>query len=351
MFVPSIHFVQRRLGLEWPQLWKTSAREIDLHPERFAPGETCWVLQTYLRCENQLRERGLRVTIGERLAPNAINIAHRDALNRWFAPYFANYIVSIRADRPKTTVCNWEIVQNGLEGEKPKTSTLALWPQPGLVGRAAGRGLAIERAAYFGRLGTTTPWLVSASFAQSMRRLGVSFSADSPNWHDYSSIDLVIAHREEAPCMLVQKPASKLINAWLAGVPALLNDEPAFRELRRSQLDYVAIDSAEDVLKAVTRLKTQPMLYQAMVENGFKRAQEFSVAAMQKKWLGVLCEQVVPDAERYFARGENRGLRLIWQVRQVMRQHIDSRRFRETYRKQMASIRNGRSDAALARIG
>jgi hypothetical protein len=34
-----------------------------------------------------------------------------------------------------------------------------------------------------------------------------------------------------------------------------------------------------------------------------------------------------------------------------MRQHIDSRRFRETYRKQMASIRNGRSDAALARIG
>jgi hypothetical protein len=47
-------------------------------------------------------------------------------------------------------------------------------------------------------------------------------------WHDYSTDDLVLAVRDLTEKDALVKPASKLVNAWIAGVPALLGPEPAF---------------------------------------------------------------------------------------------------------------------------
>ena len=53
------------------------------------------------------------------------------------------------------------------------------------------------------------------------------------------------------------KPASKLVNAWHAGVPALLGPEPAYQALRM-QFDYIEIRSPEDAIREVIRLKENP---------------------------------------------------------------------------------------------
>ena len=37
------------------------------------------------------------------------------------------------------------------------------------------------------------------------------------------------------------KPPSKLFNSWLAGVPAVLGHESAYRAERRSDLDYIEV--------------------------------------------------------------------------------------------------------------
>jgi hypothetical protein len=350
MFVPSIHFVQRHLGTQWPELWKTAEPDIDQHPGRVSDGETSWILQTYLRIENALRELGLRVTISDSFSLGSINIAHRDSLNRWLGPYLKNYIVCVRADRPQSTVCNWEIAQNGLTGTAHGKSFVPSWPQPGLLKRKRERGHTMSRAAYFGRLGTTSPWLTSPAFTDSLNRMGIQLRLEQAEWHDYREVDLVIAHRQEAPCMLLHKPASKLINAWLAGVPALLSDEPAFRELRRTELDYFIVNSEQDAIRAVTALRSQPRLYDAMVTNGLKRAEEFNTDATRRTWVRTLQDDIVPDAERFFSARDKAANNLVHQIRLLLRQRMDSLRFRETYRVQMENIQRGRAAAGGAAV-
>jgi hypothetical protein len=76
----------------------------------------------------------------------------------------------------------------------------------------------------------------------------VSFEARTQRWYEYVDVDLALGYQHEAPTMLAFKPASKLINAWLAEVPPLLGPEPAYQNLRRSELDYLPVDSGRDVL-------------------------------------------------------------------------------------------------------
>jgi hypothetical protein len=118
-------------------------------------------------------------------------------------------------------------------------------------------------------------------------------------WFDYGQVDLVLAHRIEAATMLQHKPASKLVNAWLAGTPALLADEPAFARLKRSEFDYIAIETSRDVIAAVQKLRKAPALYLAMVENGRDRGATYSVQETKERWLRFLLDTVVPDAIKW----------------------------------------------------
>ena len=102
----------------------------------------------------------------------------------------------------------------------------------------------------------------------------------------------MLAVRPEASDLYIHKPASKLINAWLAGVPALLGPEYAFRELRRSSLDYFEVSSLEDAIAAVKALSTDPQLYRAMVANGLERAKDFETDRIVELWVRALFEEI-----------------------------------------------------------
>jgi hypothetical protein len=94
------------------------------------------------------------------------------------------------------------------------------------------------------------------------------------------------------------KPATKLVNAWQAGVPALLGPEQAFQELRRSELDYLEVASVAEAREAVLQLRRDPGLYRAMVENGLRRGEEFAPEALVPRWAGLLFETIPALAER-----------------------------------------------------
>ena len=99
---------------------------------------------------------------------------------------------------------------------------------------------------------------------------GVETDAASLRWTDYSDVDLVLAVRPPIGTY-TDKPASKLYNAWRAGVPALLGPEPAFRELYTDPLDYVEVSTVEDALAAIDRLRAEPDLYRRMIDRGRRR--------------------------------------------------------------------------------
>jgi hypothetical protein len=100
------------------------------------------------------------------------------------------------------------------------------------------------------------------------------------DWPDFRTVDAVLAVRPAACPRRDSKPATKLCNAWLAGVPALLSPEVAYRELRRSPLDYLEVAGPEEAKGAVDRLLAEPGLYQRMVANGRERAAEVTGGAV-----------------------------------------------------------------------
>lgn len=103
--------------------------------------------------------------------------------------------------------------------------------------------------------------------------------------------------------MLRQKPATKLYNAWLAGVPALLAPEPEYQRMRTSPEDFIEIDSLDSVLTAVRQLQAEPARYAALRARCCERSSEFSAQAIAARWLDVLTGPVTDQYDAWLASG------------------------------------------------
>jgi hypothetical protein len=326
-----VHFVKTDLSRTWPDIGLLDESSVE-QPEvalRLRGGTNSWLVQTYLQLSKALPERGVECTIGENFVHGAVNIAHRDTLSRFRRAYLHCFVIGLRADRPPLMMCDFEILQNEIEPDGQYHSGIPLWPQPGIIPRDSAREINIQRIAYFGRTGTTATWFQGADFIARLGELGVTFEVREDRWNDYSDVDLILAHRLEAPVMLRQKPPSKLINAWLAGTPALLGDEPAFVNLRRSSLDYISVENPEQVLAAVTRLKNEPGLYQAMVANGQVRSHDYSARALRKRWVELLTTRILPEYQSWPESKRLSGWGAL--VRAYLRQRSKTRQFRARY--------------------
>ncbi|MFO1104509.1 MAG: glycosyltransferase [Amaricoccus sp.] len=325
----------------WPEISRGDTISIDatLLRDRCNDGFACWILQTYVL----MRQAGLDPTLSTLPRPDAVNVVH---------PFFFGlrhrglaYILACRADAHEPWAANFWLDQNGARGEGPRHAAVPHWPQPGLMPRDPRRGTRIETLVFKGEEINFDSRFRDPAFLAALGELGVTLRLDvfgpgragplsGPvfDWHDYTSADLVLAARNMTPADAAGKPASKLVNAWLAGVPALLGPEPAFRELRRSELDYAEIRTPADVLAAVHRLKAEPDRYRAMIETGRRRAADFTVARTLDRWLAILNGPVRADFERWQARGP---------LGKALRVGPDILRDRLAKRAHLAEIRTG----------
>jgi hypothetical protein len=106
----------------------------------------------------------------------------------------------------------------------------------------------------------------------------------------------VVAIRQFTPYPTFdQKPPSKLINCWLAGIPAILGAESAYRALYRSELDYIEAHSKEEVIAALIQLRDNTDLRSSMAENGFIRSREVSAEATVQRWIRFLEDVAIPS--------------------------------------------------------
>jgi hypothetical protein len=266
---------------------------------RFQQGEGAWILQTYLRLA---RER-LPVELSWKPPEEGIVVFHAKEGRRlrWRLRETRNLIlVGVRGDNREPLMADFEIVQNGRFANGRKRFFIPHWPQPGLLPRDRGRGARIERIAYKGFDANLHPDFRKPEWADflaghgiqwvtdSVRFAGADTEAEALAWPDFRNVDLILAVRPRERKMRTSKPATKLVNAWLAGVPALLGPEYQFREIRRSDLDYIEVTSAREAQVAVRRLLADPDLYLEMVENGRARGTEYSVEAILPQWVELL---------------------------------------------------------------
>ncbi|MBS0319220.1 MAG: glycosyltransferase family 1 protein [Proteobacteria bacterium] len=327
---PIVAFVaDRKDCARWPDIDALTPADVDRQQQRFRSGIDVWIAQSYVLLRDALAARGYTVRFGHRYPWHGIGVAHWDDLNALFNGAHRAHVIGVRADRSRLDSCERVVVQNDVGPVAPCERYVPLWPQPGLQARDAARGTRVATVGYFGRMGRVPAWMRGGELAARLAALGVALKLSDDAWNDYRDVDVVLAVRTEGAAMLRQKPASKLYNAWLAGVPALLSPEPAFARLRASELDYVEVRNADDVVAAVQQLQRDPATYAAMVARGRERGAAFTRDAIAARWLAVIDE----------VRAAGAALpSLVGFVRAVNAQRREARRFRAQHAAEQAAM-------------
>jgi len=269
-------------------------------------GERAWILQTWLR----LRRAGHPVELSATAPEDGLVVFHAKQakeLLRQRSRLRTSILVAARADNRQSLIADFEILQNGFFADGRRRFAIPHWPQSGLVPRDPARGERIERIAYKGFAANLHPDFRTPAWTGFLAQEGIEWVVDAVefdgrnrrelDWPDFRTVDLALAVRPAERKQRRSKPATKLFNAWLAGVPALLGPELAFQELRRSELDYLEVASVADAREAVLRLRRDPGLYRAMVENGLRRGEEFTHEALVARWAKLLFETIPTQAE------------------------------------------------------
>jgi hypothetical protein len=271
----------------------------------FQTGERAWILQTYLR----LRAAGFAVELSDAWPRSGLLVfdaRQKDALRRLSGRTDGVFLVGCRRDLGEPLIADFEVLQNGRFADSERRFMVPHWPQPGLVPRDSARGPVIMRVSYKGFAGNLDPEFLGGDWRRFLAQLGIQWqcdavpyagpqvSASETRWHDFRECDVVLAVRPRARDLHVRKPATKLYNAWLAGVPAILGVEYAYRELRRNALDYIEVTSVTEAMQAVEGLARDPALFDAMVQNGRLRASEFMPDAIRSIWTDLLF-RILPE--------------------------------------------------------
>jgi hypothetical protein len=139
------------------------------------------------------------------------------------------------------------------------------------------------------------PQLRSAAFVKLLRRHGFNFRiVDRHRWNDYSDTDAVLAVRSFARVSYHKFPPTKLYNSWMAGVPALLGRESAYRAERRGDLDYFEVGGVDEILQTLLRLRADPGLRAAIARNCETRAAGVTPERIGRGWIEFLTKTAAP---------------------------------------------------------
>ncbi|MCU0536894.1 MAG: hypothetical protein MUD14_23655 [Hydrococcus sp. Prado102] len=306
----------------------------DVYWQGFSEGIYCWTLRTYL----YLRAVGFPCQLIGHIPSEGMVLAHQKSLPIDLKPNPKLLIVCLQADRGRHPYAQIHVVQNPrltkprILGDRyllPARENLymPLWPQSGIIPRDRARGSLFENVAFFGLEINLALELSKPSWSNAIADLGLRWQIiNSDRWHDYSDVDVVLAVRDfgKPDTAWDFKPATKLFNAWHAGVPAILGCESAYRGERKSELDFVEVKSLNETIAALKRLRDDRALRQAMVEHGWLRAQETQRDAMIQRWKTLMNERLIPAYENWCNSSWYR--QSFWLRRQLATQTLEKRK-------------------------
>ena len=288
-----------------PDLSRLEDLSFEVDWREFVRGERAWILQTHLH----LKRAGWPARLLRQPPRSGRVVFYANDANRlvWSVWGGAGLVpVGVRGDHRPINAGDFEVVQNAAQADNDSRFFVPLWSQPSLVARVAQRGTRVERVAFKGFHANLHPELQGAEWRDALSRRGIEWVADTVaysrndsgagrlEWNDFSSVDVIVAIRPPTPVLHLEKPATKLYNAWRAGVPAILGPEIGFRELRQSELDFIEVATPAEALAALDRLRADPALYSAMVARGRQRAPEFADDAITARWIDLLW-RVLPE--------------------------------------------------------
>lgn len=283
----------------------------------------CWIWQTWL----QVRDAGDFPLVHE-LPSSGACLALSNCLPAGFRSPADLFLAAIVADFLPHPGAQLQILQNRAHASRlPDSVFMPLWPQPGLIPRDASRADRFERLGFYGDPGNLAAELSDPQWQSRLREsAGMELVVRrAESWHDYSDMDAVVGIRDFSGRAHIEKPATKLYNAWMAGVPFVGGADSAFAAERRGPLDYLEARSPDELIQLLARLRENPALRRNMVANGLERAVEFRPAAIRERWLELLSKEVPQRAARWKRRPAGAKLvngwrwRLVFSIDRLMR--------------------------------
>ena len=254
-----------------------------------------WLYQTWLELRNisdvhlvsDLPESGLIITMS-------------NFLGTGFRASSRQFIAAVAADYLPHSGAHVQLVQNAAHLHRlPGAIFMPLWPQPSLIPRNPLRGATMETVAFLGDSKNLAPKLRSPEFSERLKReTGATLELrEIARWHDYSDVDAVLAIRDFSSLKHLHKPGTKLINAWLAGVPLIGGRESSFAAIGKEGRDYLIARSVNHSIAIVQRLRDDHCLYGRIVEEGKKSSIPFARTAVVNRWKS-FCNEVFPNLYR-----------------------------------------------------
>ena len=256
--------------------------EVDRDWAVFVMGRLNWIVQTYLI----LRAHRPDIHLSRVLQPDGINIVHADKLVESHGS--AGFTVGVLADRAEWVACpELTIVQNRAQADPARSRHwLPHWPQPGLVPRDTNRS-EVRVVAYCGNFSNLG--LAPHLFAETCRDCGLEGHFYGRHRSaDLSGVDILVGVRSLDTRTHDHKPASKLVNAWLANIPFIGGYDSAFAACGVPGRDYLRVASRAELQEALLRLKNDPALYARLVTAGQRLRSTCDRPAVTQAWLHFL---------------------------------------------------------------
>ena len=184
------------------------------------------------------------------------------------------------------------IKQNPTTRSSPRDMCFYLY-QERLRPRNPSRGDRLRSIRYCGAVENLEPIFLEQRFSDFLKTRSIDFSIISAKhanrWGDYDDADLVLAVRPGVTKPWNNKPASKLINCWRAGVPLIAGHESSYVHYGNNGKDMVLVRSTEEVFEEIDRL-TDPNEYRALSERVLDKQQEYSDSNMASEYYRQLME-------------------------------------------------------------
>lgn len=258
-------------------------------------GPSAWIVQTQL----QLAAAGVPCSLTSSVPQGGIIVAHAAQMPRPLPVSRERYWVCVLADHPRPNYyCNFHLLQNPAQTVRTHQPSAYVphWPQPALRVRDPARGARLENIYFFGEAKHLCAEIRAEPMQQWLAAHGWRLVVPPRDaWHDYGDSDVVLAVRSFGNTdWHHDKPATKLVNAWHAGVPAILGIESAYRIEGRVNESYLEADSIAALQRQLQRLRDVAGLRESLVAEGRLAAAAYTTAALAGRWNALLEQELVP---------------------------------------------------------
>ena len=255
-----------------------------------------WVYQTW----RLLTATGIQISLVTELPTKGLVVALSGTLSSSLSFSQASsdfFLIDIVADGLPHPAAHIHLVQNRAHAQRlPHAHFTPHWPQPALLPREKSRATRFEKIGFLGNPSNLAPELLEPHWQECLKKdLSLDFEIKpAEQWHDYSQLDAIIAIRNFSRARQLHKPATKLYNAWLAGVPFIGGNDSAYQSDGRPGVDYLVAKSPQQILEHLRTLKEDPNFRFQLIQNGLASGKKFTRTATLEHWK-ILIQRTLPE--------------------------------------------------------